>query len=449
MSDSRTTNLTSGNLLKQIILFTLPLIASGVLQQLFNSCDIAVVGRFVGAEDLAAVGSTSPLINLILNVFIGLGVGANVLIASLVGQKKTELISSAVHTVILLAVLCGTVLGAVGIIFSSRILVLIETPHEVLPQAALYLKIYFTGFPFIMIYNFGSSILRGRGESFKPAVFLIVAGILNVFMNLFFVLCLHMGAEGVGIATTLANLFSAACIIITLAKEKGEFKFSIKKLAIDKRHSVILFKIGMPAGIQGIVFSLSNLVIQGALNSLGPKVMAGSASGVTFEIFAYFIVTAFVQCAVTFTSQNYGAGNLKRCYKAFFYCIALSVGFTMVCSLVFTLFRFRLSEIYSSDPETIRYSAYRILKVESVQFLINSYEITAGVLRGFGCSLTPAIITIAGTCAVRLLWIAFVFPKFNTYGSVLMVYPVSWVITGSAMILTLIIFLKKKINKNC
>lgn len=441
---SKKNNITNGPLLIQILLFSLPLIASGVLQQLFNSCDIIVVGRFVGPEALAAVGSTSPLINLILNIFMGLSVGVNVLIASLEGQKKYRFITSAVHTIILLSILCGIFLTCIGIAFFGKILHLIDTPMEVLDSAKSYLKIYFLGFPFILLYNFGSAILRGRGESFKSAIFLIIAGILNVVLNFVFVLIFNLGTAGVGIATTLSNIFSSLCIIVALNKEKNEYKFNIKKLCLNKQHCSVIFKIGMPAGIQGIVFSLSNLIIQSALNSLGPKVMTGSASGVTFEIFAYFIVSAFVQCTVTFTSQNFGAGNIKRCVKSYYYCMFLSVCLTMICSITFTIFRFQLSGFYSKDIETINYCAERILRVEILQFLINSYEISAGVLRGLGCSLTPALITIFGTCSVRLLWIVIVFPKINTYDSILFVYPVSWCITGLAMIIAYIIVSKKK-----
>ncbi|WP_407397002.1 MATE family efflux transporter [Treponema sp.] len=445
--NSRARDLTTGPLIKQILIFSLPLIASGMLQQLFNSCDIAVVGRFVGPEALAAVGSTAPLINLVLNIFMGLSVGANVLIASLEGQKKYKDISSAVHTIILLSLICGFLLTGLGFCFSGKILVWIETPVEVLESADVYLKIYFLGFPFILLYNFGAAVLRGKGESFKPAAFLIVAGLLNVVMNLVFVLCFGMGAAGVGIATTLSNVFSSACILVALSRERDEYRFSVKKLSLARHHCSVIFRIGMPAGIQGIVFSLSNLVIQGALNTLGSKVMAGSASGVTFEIFGYFIVSAFVQCAVTFSSQNYGAGNIKRCRQSYYYCMLMSVFLTMAFSIIFTVFRFPLSELYSKDPEAVQYCAERILKVEIVQFLINSYEITAGALRGLGCSLTPALITIVGTCSLRLVWIGTVFPRFNTYESILFVYPVSWVVTGTAMIIAYVVYTREKFSE--
>ena len=436
MKNSKTRDLASGPLLLQIIIFSIPLIASGVLQQLFNSCDIAVVG------------STAPLINLVLNIFMGLSVGANVLIASLEGQKKYKAISSAVHTIVLLSVICGVVLTAVGVALSGRILLWIDTPVEVLDSASEYLKIYFLSAQKAVTRRgrvwYNQMNLRGKGESFMPAVFLIAAGILNVIMNLVFVICFGLGAAGVGIATTLSNVFSAACILFSLLREKGDYRFSFRKLAIDGHHCSVIFRIGMPAGIQGIVFSLSNLVIQGALNTLGSKVMAGSASAVTFEIFGYFIVSAFVQCAVTFSSQNYGAGNLQRCRKSYYYCMFLGVSLTMICSIVFTIFRWPLSEIYSKDPEAVRYCAERILKVELLQFLVNSYEITSGALRGLGCSLLPALITIVGTCSLRLCWIALVFPKSQTYETILAVYPISWIVTGIAMITAYTIFTRKK-----
>ena len=447
MGSSKSKDFTSGPLLKQIIVFSLPLIVSGVLQQLFNSCDIAVVGRFVGPEALAAVGSTAPLINLILNVFMGLSVGANVLIATLEGRKTYSSIGSAVHTIVFLSFICGTFLAIVGFVLSGQILLWVETPVEVLASAETYLEIYFLGFPFILLYNFGSAVLRGKGESFKPAAFLIVAGILNAVMNLVFVICFGLGAAGVGIATTVSNVFSASCVLISLMKEKETYRFSFRKLELDPHHCSVIFRIGMPAGIQGIVFSLSNLVIQGALNTLGSKVMAGSASAVTFEIFAYFIVSAFVQCAVTFSSQNFGAGNLKRCRLSYCYCMMLSVCMTMICSALFTFFRWPLSEIYSKDPQSVQFCAQRILRVELVQFLVSSYEVTAGALRGLGCSLLPVLITVVGTCTLRVLWIATVFQKFRSYESILAVYPVSWIVTGTAMIVTYILYTRKRFNE--
>ena len=446
MKDTKKKDLTTGPLLLQIMLFALPLTASGILQQLFNSCDIAVVGQFVGPEALAAVGSTAPLINLILNVFMGLSIGANVVVATLEGKKQPESISRAVHTIIFLSIICGLILTALGMVMARRVLVLIETPDEVLVLADVYLKIYFAGFPFILLYNFGASVLRAKGDSFRPSVFLIAAGILNVILNLVFVLCLGLGAAGVGIATTVSNAFSAVCILVALAKEKDHYRFSPRLLAIDREHCSRIFRIGMPAGIQGMVFSLSNIVIQGALNTLGPKAMAGSASAVTFEIFNYFIVSAFSQSAVTFTSQNYGAQNFDRCRKTFFYCMGLGSGICILCSVVFTLFRLPLSHIYSNDPEAIFYCAERILKVELVQFLVNSYEITSGVLRGLGYSLMPAVITLVGSCGLRLVWISTVFQKFRSYDSIIAVYPVSWTVTGIAMILAYAIIWKKISN---
>ena len=311
-----TVDMLNGSLADKIILFALPLAASSILQQLFNSADLAVVGRFASSEAMAAVGSNAPVINLIVSLFTGLSVGANVLIATLIGKNQKEKINEAVHTIFSVSVLSGIVLIFLGIIGSREILKLMDAPDSVMNAAILYLRIYFTGMPFVMIYNFGSAILRARGDSARPLLCLVVSGIVNVILNLFFVIVCHMSVDGVAYATVISNLIGACFIIRFLMSEEETFRLSFRKLHIHKEFLIEIVKIGLPAGIQGMVFSLSNVVIQSAINSFGADAIAGASAGQNFEFMAYFIVNAFAQAAVTFTSQNFGAVKFDRCKKS-------------------------------------------------------------------------------------------------------------------------------------
>lgn len=432
-----------GSLLDKILMFALPLAASSILQQLFNSADIAVVGRFAGSQAQAAVGSNSSVINLLINLFVGLSVGANAVIANYIGQRQKEKIRDAVHTVIVIALISGVFLLVVGIAVARPILVLMNTPANILEQAILYLQIYFIGMPFIMFYNFGSAILRSKGDTKRPLYCLIVSGIINIVLNLILVIQFSLGVAGVAIATVISNVVSSGMILLFLLKEEEPFRLYPKKLALKKAPLMHILRIGVPAGIQSVVFSLSNVCIQTAINGFGSDAVAGSTDALNFEYFAYFMVNAFSQTAVTFTSQNFGARKDDRCKKVFRLCMASSVVITGIMCAVFVLGRNSLIRIYTVDDAVIQFAMTRLLHVITFEWLVSSYEISASALRGMGYSMLPTVITIIGTCCLRLLWVYTVFVKYDSFGMLMNVYPVSWVITGTAM-LTAYFVLRKK-----
>ncbi|MGN0728409.1 MATE family efflux transporter [Treponema sp.] len=436
----------NGSLLDKILIFALPFAASSILQQVFNSADVAVVGRFAGSTSLAAVGNNAPIINLIINIFVGMSLGANVLIASLIGQDRKDEIKSAVQTVVSVAAISGILLAAAGPAISRPILEKIGTPPEVLELASLYLRIYFLGMPAVMFYNFGSAVLRSKGDSKRPLYSLAVAGILNVLLNLVFVVVFHLGVAGVAVSTVTANYVSALLVFRFLLNESEPFRPDIRKLRINQRQFLKICRIGIPAGLQGMVFCFSNICIQGGINTFGYNAMAGSAAALNFEYFSYFVVSAFTQAATTFTSQNFGARKFSRCkkiYRLSMMCSILIAGF--MC-FVFVFFRNSLVRLYTTDSDVLPFALTRIVYVESLEFLTSTYEITAGALRGMGCSMLPAVLTLAGSCFIRLVWLATVFKKFPEFTTIMSVYPVSWVITGTAVITAYVIIRKRKFH---
>lgn len=437
MKVNRETNqmdMLNGSLLDKILLFALPLAASSILQQLFNSADVAVAGRFAGSNALAAVGGNAPVIGLFVNLFVGLSVGANVLVANYIGQGKQENVNEAIHTIFAIAILSGLSLLVVGLITAKYILVLIDVPKDVLPLASVYLRIYFIGMPFAMIYNFGAAVLRSIGDSKRPLLYLTLSGILNVCLNLIFVIIFHLSVVGVATATLVANAVNAALIWRHFRKEEGVFHLEPKKLSFHKEHVVQILKIGVPAGLQGIVFSLSNVCIQAAINGFGNHAIAGSSAALNYEYFTFYVTSAFGQAAVTFTAQNYGAGQLKRCRKVLRYAMMLGVIGTGVMCVVFTLGKYFFVGIYTNEPLDIQFAVVRMIHVESLEFLPCFYEITGGALRGMGRSLLPAILTVFGSCVLRLIWLFTVFQRFPTFKMLLNVYPITWIITSVLVI---------------
>lgn len=434
----------NGSLLGKILLFSLPFAASSILQQVFNSADVAVVGRFSGSAALAAVGNNAPIINLIINIFVGMSIGANVLIATLIGQGRKDEIKSAVHTVISVAVISGIFLAAIGPVVSKPILEAIGTPAEVLVLAALYLKIYFLGMPAVMVYNFGSAVLRSKGDSSRPLYSLIVSGIINVILNLVFVIVFKMGVAGVAVSTVISNYVSAAMIIIFLLNEEEPLRLDLRRLRINTRQLLKIARIGVPAGIQGMVFCFSNICIQGGINSFGRNAAAGSAAALNFEYFSYFVVSAFTQAATTFTSQNYGARKFSRCKKIYRLSMMCSVIISGAMCFFFVFFRKHVIRVYTVDEAVITFALIRLLHVESMEFLTSSYEITAGALRGMGYSMLPAVLTLAGSCLFRLTWLATVFKKYPSFATIMDVYPISWIITGTAVITSYLVIRRKK-----
>lgn len=429
-------NMLEGPLGKKILFFALPLAGCSILQQLFNSTDVAVVGRFSGSQAIAAVGSNGPLINLMVLLFTGLAVGANVLISRYIGQREKEKANEASHTVILLSLICGVFLLLIGQFLSRPILVLMNTPDDVIELASVYLRIYFLGMPFVMIYNFGSAILRSIGDTGRPLYCLIISGVVNVLLNLLFVVVFDMSVAGVGIATVIADVVSAVLVMYYLFTENNEYiKINLKKICFHKLHLKKMLMIGVPAGIQGMVFSISNVFVQASINSLGSDAVAGSSVALNFEYITYYIICAFSQTAVTFTSQNYGARKYDRCKKVFRLCMFFGCLICGITGVIFIAGSNLFISFFTDSTEVAKYAFLRMAIVMLLEILTGSYEISCAALRGLGHSLSPAVITIFGSVVFRIVWIYTVFNMYHNYCALLIVYPISWVLTGTAVTL--------------
>ncbi len=422
-----------GPLAGKIVLFALPLAASSILQQLFNAADLAVVGRFASAAAMAAVGSNAAVINLLVGLFVGLSVGANVVIANLIGADKRNQISDAVHTVIALALLSGVFLTAAGFFLAPMVLRMMGAPDHVLRLAVLYLRIYFLGMPAIMIYNFGSAILRSKGDSRRPFFSLTLAGAVNVLLNLIFVIVFHMHVIGVALATVLSNLLSAGLVLHFLLHEDPSFRLNFHLLHLDPELLLRVVQIGAPAGLQGMVFSLSNVVIQTAVNSFGANCIAGMAASQYFDFISYSLLNAFGQATVTFVSQNFGAGDETRCRRILRLSLLIGIGSDIAMISLMLLFRNPLIHLFTADESVIPYALKRLQYVFAFHFLVGSYEIPGGALRGLNHSMVPALISVLGTCAFRLIYVFFIFPAHRSFINLIIVYPLSWVLTGTAM----------------
>lgn len=436
-----------GSLWNKILLFALPLAASSILQQLFNSVDTAVVGRFASSQALAAVGSNSSLISLMINLFLGVSLGSNVVIAHYIGQGSEKNIKAAVHTAILVAVLCGFFVLLLGQVIARPVLLLMGTPEDVIDLAVLYLRIYLLGMPCIMLYDFGASILRSTGDSKRPLYALIAAGIINTILNLILVIGFGMGVSGVAIATVISNMVSSGIVLYILLHEQDPIRVELGQLSIVPKELKKILVIGIPAGLQGMMFSIANVCIQSAINSFGSNAIAGSAAALNFEFFAYFIVNAFAQTTVTFTSQNYGAGEVGRCKKIFRLNMVFSLIFCGMLSAVFVLGRGFFLRLYTTDEAVLVFATQRLLIATTLELLTSTYEISAGAMRGLGHSLLPAIITCVGSCLLRLVWIATACRLVHDFRLLMIIYPISWVITGTAM-LTVYFCIRKKCFKS-
>ncbi len=426
-------DLLNGSLWDKILLFALPLAASSILQQLFNSADVAVVGRFAGSTALAAVGANSALINLFVNSFVGLSVGSMVVIGNLIGQQKEKDASRAVHVSILMAAVLGIILMIFGLFFAEGMLKAISTPDEILGSAVLYLRIYSVGIPFVMLYNFEAAILRSVGNTKRPLISLVVSGAINIVLNLFFVVVLEMSVEGVALATVIANVISTVDLFRYLQKSKGVTALEISKIRPDRSYLQAIAKIGIPASLQGAMFSVANVIIQSAINGFGAVTIAASAAAVNFEYFAYFFHASFNQANVTFISQNYGAGQLERCRKVMRISVIEDVIFTFVLNGMFLLFARQLMSIFSSDPAVIEVGIVRMYYLLVLQHLNMCIELFSGAMRGYGRSMSPAVISIVCICGLRLGWVYMVMPFFNTFEMLMTCYPVSWLLTAVVM----------------
>ncbi len=424
-----------GTIGDKLMTFALPLAATGILQQLFNAADIAVVGRCVGKNAMAAVGSNTPVTALILSLFTGISIGANVVISTLIGQRKPEKVNKAVHTALLFAFVGGVIFALICELLSRQILSRMSIPDEVFSMALLYFRVYVAGMPVILLYDFASAVFRSHGNTRTPLICLLTSGVINVLLNLFFVLVLDMTVNGVALATVISNLISSVLLIYFLIRENSEIHFSFKKLGIDKKQLSMMINIGLPAGIQGMVFAISNIIIQSSINKLGSDVMAASSAAFNIEIFAYYILNSFGQACTTFVGQNYGAKQPDRCIKATKIALVQDMVITVVFSMLILLAGRPLLHIFNSNEAVISVGMIRIKYVllsEGINVII---EIMSGCMRGYGRSFIPALICTVGICGVRITWVYKVFAYHKTYATLLKAYPLSWAATCAALVI--------------
>lgn len=418
----------NGPMWDKILRYALPVAATGILGQLFNASDIAIVGNFAQGDTVAAVaavGANGPVIGLLLNIFIGIALGANVVIANAIGRGDKETVSRAVHTSIVAAVIGGIIVGALGQLVAEPVLSMLQVPEDVFPLALKYMRIYLLGLPVIFLYNFEAAIFRSAGDTKTPLIALALSGVLNVILNLFFVIVLNKTVDGVAIATVLANVVSSVVLLRRLLRSELFIHVEFKNLRIDWKILWRILKIGVPAGIQGAVFSLSNIVVQSAINSLGKVTMAASSAAFNVEIMAYYILNSFGQACTTFVGQNYGAGQIDRCRKALKLCLIESVIAT-ACAVAIALASGKyLIALFNNDPEVIRLGMVRLKFIFMSYIFSTIYDCMSGYMRGFGISLTPALLTIFGVCGTRIIWIYMVFPMSQTFETIMQVYPIS------------------------
>lgn len=425
-----------GTIWNKVPLFALPVAATAILEQLFNASDVAIVGNFTGAQKtaaVAAVGANSPIIGLIVNLFIGVALGANVVIANAVGRSDREAVQKAVHTSVTVALIGGVIVTVLGELIAGPLLAALHVPDDVFPLALLYLRIYLLGMPVILLYNFEAAIFRSVGETKVPLIALAVSGVINVILNLFFVAVLHMTVNGVAIATVISNAISSAILYRKLRTSSLDIRVEPGKLRIDIVSLKRILRIGFPAGIQSAVFSVANIVIQSAINSLGTVVMAASSAAFNIEIITYDILNSFSQACTTFVGQNYGAGDLRRCRKTLALCLvegAVVLAIAITCILFFGK---SLLAIFNNDAEVISIGYIRLMLIMIAHSFSLLYEVMSGYLRGFGISLVPAILTMAGVCGIRICWIHWVFPLSRTFQTIMTVYPISLAATALLM----------------
>lgn len=442
-ADTKKLDMLNGPIWNKLPRFALPVAATAMLEQLFNASDIAVVGNFTGDNStaaVAAVGANAPVIGLIVNLFIGISLGANVVISNAIGRKDKDSVSRSVHTSVLMALICGVAVAILGELFAGTLLSAINVPPDVLPSAILYLRIYFIGMPVILLYNFEAAIFRSIGDTKVPLAALTVSGVLNVILNLFFVIVLGMTVDGVAVATVISNAVSAAILFRRLMVSDKWVRLYPRRLSIDPQSLRLILKIGLPAGIQSAVFALSNIVIQSAINSLGKIVMAASSAAYNIEIFAYYVMNSFSQACTTFVGQNYGAGKIDRCKKTFVLSLIEDAIASGTAIFIVLLFGHTLLSVFDSDTEVIRIGYIRLAVIFFAYIFSMLYEVMSGYMRGFGISLAPAILTTIGVCGVRIAWIKLVFPHSSTFETIMTAYPISLATTALLIFAALIVY---------
>ena len=448
MSSMKKTNkyemdMCNGPLVSKIMIFSIPLMLSGLLQLTFNAADIVVVGRFAGKEALAALGPTSSLTNLFVNVFMGLSIGANVLVARFYGAGQKKELDDMVHTAITTALVSGLILVVLGVGLARPALTLMDTPENVIEQSVIYMKIYFAGMPVMMLYNFGSAILRAIGDTKRPLYYLTVAGVLNVLLNLVFVIVFHMGVAGVALATVLSQVVSAGLVIRCLVLSDGSIKLDIKKLRIVPDKLIKMIRIGVPAGLQGAMFSVSNVLIQSSVNSFGYIAVAGNTAGQNIEGFVFTAMNALHQGAVSFSGQNYGARKFKRIAKIALICELLVIVVGIILSGLVLIFSKPLLSLYTTEPEVIQYGVDRLMIICTTYFICGMMDVMVGILRGMGYAIAPMIVSLTGVCAFRVVWIYTIFAKFRTLKVLYISYPVTWAVTFVVQLIMFLVIYKK------
>ena len=436
----------NGTIMDKLISFALPLMVSGILQLMFNAVDIIVVGRFSGSQALAAVGSTTALINVFTNLFIGVSLGANVLAARLYAAGKDKEMSETVHTAITLALVSGVVMAVFGLVFSRWALEIMGTPADVIDQSTLYMRIYFLGMPFFMVYNYGAAILRAVGDTKRPLMFLIVAGVINAVLNMFLVIAFHMGVAGVAIATVISQMISCLLVLRCLYKTDGSYQLRFSKLCMKKFYLAQICQVGIPAGIQSTVINISNAMLQSSVNSFGSIAMAGYTASNNIFGFLYVSVNSFTQACMSFTSQNYGVKKLKRMDRVLIDCMILSVVVTLILGSSVYIFGPELLHIYSNQADVIKYGMEIFSYTTVTYFLCGLMDLFPGALRGMGYSTVPMILSIIGTVGVRIIWIYGLFPSHRSLTFLFLSYPVSWIATIIMQVICFW-FVRKKIHR--
>lgn len=434
-----------GPVLKKMLMFSLPLMCSSILQLLFNAADIIVVGRFAGDNSLAAVGSNTSLITLMTNLFIGLSIGANVTVAKYYGAKRERELKDTVHTAMTLSIISGILLTILGLIGARQVLLWMKAPEEVMDLAATYLRVYFLGMTGMMVYNFGSAILRAVGDTRRPLYYLAFSGVINVVLNLFFVIVLKMDVAGVGMATAISQWVSAILIFRCLTKVDSGIRVVPRDLRIHKDKLAAIFQIGLPAGVQGVIFSLTNVLIQASVNSFGAIIVAGNSAAANLEGFIYFAMNAFYQATISFTSQNVGARRIKRIDKVITRGELCVVAVGLGLGLLTVTFGRTLLSIYSPSDAVIDAGMERLKIIAMTYALCGAMDVMVGSLRGMGCSVTPMLVSLVGVCGIRIIWLATIFqiPKFHTMNMLFLTYSLTWILTLTAHVITFLIVRKR------
>ena len=422
-------DMTEGPLTTKIIKFTIPVMLSGILQLLFNTADVIVVGRFTGKTALAAVGSTGSLINLLVSLFIGLSIGTNVLVARYQGAKDDKAVSETVHTSIALGIVGGLILLIIGVVATRPLLEMMATPEDVIDQSTLYMRILFFGMPLNLILNFGAAILRAIGDTKRPLYYLTIAGVINLFLNIFLVTVFSLGVAGVAIATVISEGVSCGLILLCLKHETGAIRLYFNRIKINPSKCIDIMKIGLPAGLQGCIFSISNVLIQSSVNSFGSTVMAGNTAASNIEGFVYVSMNSLHQTCISFTSQNFGAGKFKRIKKVLINCLIIVAITGLVLGNSAYFFGKFLLSAYNNEAEVISYGLIRLSIISTMYFLCGLMDVMVGAMRGIGYSILPMIVSLVGACGLRILWIYTVFVKFRTLDILFISYPVTWTIT--------------------